>query len=96
MSKVLSTCFAVVYRVESSKSTTETEIRKSIERVIFLDTNARLCRVVASACKNIAAAAGSQIGKSQHGVEEIIVRITEDLISVNDWVKDEIDRPLKA
>lgn len=89
--------FVVSYHnKKENKFATDAALRKEIERIIFLDTNAEYYTVIAAVFKNISEANKiSDWLKAQEGVNEVIVRLVEDMISVSDWIEQEIERRLK-
>ncbi|MDA4114093.1 MAG: AsnC family transcriptional regulator [Thaumarchaeota archaeon] len=85
--------FLVSYRNTKEKSVSDAGLRKEIERIIFLDSNAELYTVIAAVCKNVSGAEKiSDRLKVRDGVKEVLVRVVEDMIIVDDWIDHELEK----
>lgn len=84
--------FVVSFIDERSKSASVGELQ-GVPKLIFADTNARRHAVVSAICRNISEASRiSDWIRALDGVSDVQASILEDIIYVQDWIEDEIER----
>ena|ERR1035437_9829731 len=89
--------FLISYDDKKDKAVADELLRRSMERIIFADTNAERYTVIASICQNISGARKiSDWLRTLDGVDEVTARVFEDIIPVSDWIDHEIQKRLRA
>jgi len=89
--------FIVLYNNRKDKAVTDALLKESQEKIVFIDTTGEYFTVISALCQNISESRRlSDWIKTMDGVKQVIVRVMEELIPVNDWVDDMIKRRLSA
>jgi DNA-binding Lrp family transcriptional regulator len=87
----------ILFDDKKAKAVTDSVLRKSIERVVFVDSSAEFYSAVSTICRNISEA--QQFLKwlqTQNGVHQVTAGALEDVIFVRDWIDQEIEKRLRA